>query len=192
MKKPICVAVGVAMGSIGLTCVQSASGAGFQLWEQSASGLGTSFASSATAEDASTVFWNPAGMTYLQGVNFSLAGHAIKLTTEFKNKGSNITLPGGLTPPTGVPISGGDGGDPFSVAFVPNFYYAHAISERLRIGVGVGAPFGLVTEYDDGWVGRYHALKSDLMTTNINPSIAWKINDAVSIGGGLNVCSRQP
>jgi long-chain fatty acid transport protein len=186
MRKPRCVCMTTVSGFIVLAGASQAQGAGFQLYEQSVSGLGTSFASTAAAEDASTVFWNPAGMAYLPGINVSAAAHVLRTSAKFNNQGSNIVLPG-LTPPGGVPISGGNGGDAGVVAVIPNLYYAHAISDALRVGVGVNAPFGLTTEYDDGWVGRYHALKSDLTTININPSVAWKINDAVSIGGGLNI-----
>ncbi len=163
--------------------ISNAHAAGFQLFEQSVSGLGTSFASTAAAEDASTLWWNPAGMSYLSGTNFSLAGHIVKPTAEFENQGSRTFLP----PPNGLPMSGGNGGDAGDIAFIPNFYLTHGLTDKLTLGVGVNSPFGLTTEYDDGWVGRYHALKSALLVVNINPSIAWKINDAFSIGGGVNL-----
>jgi long-chain fatty acid transport protein len=163
--------------------VSNTNAAGFQLFEQSVSGLGTSFASTAAAEDASTVWWNPAGMSYLSGGNFTLGGHIIKPTAKFENQGSRTLLP----PPSGLALSGGNGGDAGGVAFLPNLYYVHGLTDRLSLGVGVNSPFGLTTDYDEGWVGRYHALKSALTIVNINPSVAWKINDSVSIGGGLNL-----
>jgi long-chain fatty acid transport protein len=164
--------------------ISNAQAAGFQLFEQSVSGLGTSFASTAAAEDASTIWWNPAGMSYLPGANFTLAGHIIKPTAEFENQGSRTLLP---TAAGGLPLSGGNGGDAGGIAFLPNLYYSHSLTDRLSLGVGVNSPFGLTTEYDDGWVGRYHALKSALTIVNINPSIAWKINDSFSVGGGVNL-----
>ena len=163
--------------------ISSADAAGFQLFEQSVSGLGTSFASTAAAEDASTVWWNPAGMSYLSGANFTLAGHIVKPTAKFENQGSRTLLP----PPSGLPLSGGNGGDAGGIALVPNMYYTHSLTDTLSFGIGVNAPFGLTTEYDDGWVGRYHALKSALTVININPSVSWKINDSFSVGGGLNL-----
>ena len=164
--------------------ISNAQAAGFQLFEQSVSGLGTSFASTAAAEDASTVWWNPAGMSYLSGGNFTLAGHIIKPTAEFENQGSRTLLP---TASGGLPLSGGNGGDAGGVALLPNIYYAHRVTDRLSLGIGVNSPFGLTTEYDDGWVGRYHALKSALTIVNINPSVAWKINDSFSLGGGVSL-----
>jgi long-chain fatty acid transport protein len=175
------LSVAVSVSAIGM--VSNAQAAGFQLFEQSVSGLGTSFASTAAAEDASTVWWNPAGMSYLSGGNFSLGGHIIKPTAEFENQGSRTLLP----LPNGLPMSGGNGGDAGGIALLPNIYYAHGVTDRLSLGIGVNSPFGLTTEYDDGWVGRYHALKSALTIININPSVAWKINDSFSLGGGLNL-----
>ncbi len=175
------ISVTVCIASTGwASCAHAA---GFQLFEQSVSGLGTSFASTAAAEDASTLWWNPAGMSYLSGTNFTLAGHIVRVTAEFKNEGSRTFLP----PPNGLPLSGGNGGDAGGVAFIPNFYLTHSVTDKLSLGVGVNSPFGLTTEYDDDWVGRYHAIKSELLVVNINPSIAWKINDAFSIGGGVNL-----
>lgn len=153
--------------------------AGFALIEQSGSGLGNAFAGGAAgAEDASTIFFNPAGMTYLPDNQLVIAAHAIRPSADFNDNGSHHAL--------GILNGGGDGGDAGGWAFVPNFYFARAISENVRIGIGVNAPFGLKTEYDKGWVGRYQALKSDLKTININPSIAFKASDTVSLGFGIS------
>lgn len=60
------------------------------------------------------------------------------------------------------------------------------MSDRLAVGIGVNAPFGLATKYDRDWVGRYHAVESDMLSVNINPSVAYEINDNLSIGGGFS------
>jgi len=70
---------------------------------------------------------------------------------------------------------------------VPNLYISSQYNDRLWLGVGVNAPFGLRTEYDNDWVGRYHAVKSELLTININPSLAFKVDDHVSIGAGISM-----
>lgn len=160
--------------------------AGFALIEQSGSGMGNAYAgAAAVAEDASTIFFNPAGMTYIEGTQVVGALHLIKPSGEFNNQGSipatNI-LPG----PTTIIRSGGDGGDIGDLAFVPNFYYKRDISETVKFGLGVGAPFGLKTEYDKDWIGRFQGIKSELKTVNINPSLAFKVNDQLSLGFGLN------
>lgn len=161
-----------------------ANAAGFALIEQNGSGLGNAYAgAAAVAEDASTVFFNPAGMTYLPDSQLVIAGHAIRPSIEFSNGGSR-TLIG---TPFVQPLAGGDGGDAGSWALVPNFYYVHAITPGIRAGIGVNAPFGLKTDYNGNWVGRYDAVKSDLKTVNINPSLAWRVNDKLSVGGGIDV-----
>ncbi|WP_227815695.1 OmpP1/FadL family transporter [Nitrogeniibacter aestuarii] len=156
-----------------------ASAAGFQLLEQNASGLGNAYAgTAAVAEDASTIFFNPAGMTQLQAREFSVGLDFVRPSFEFSNNGSQSFT---NTPSTGA--SADDAGD---WAFIPNAYLSWALTERLYVGVGMGAPFGLKTEYNDDWVGAAQATMFDIKTININPSIAYKLNDVVSLGFGLN------
>ena len=156
-----------------------AQGSGFQLMEQNASGLGNAYAGqAATAQDASTVFWNPAGMTRLPGRSVVFAANAIRPSAEFNNTGST-PAPGGFA----LGGSGGDGGD---WALVPNAYLSWQINPQWFVGVGLNAPFGLTTDYDSGWMGRFYALKSELKTINVNPSVAFKVSDSVSLGFGIN------
>jgi long-chain fatty acid transport protein len=156
--------------------------AGFASTEHGTSGLGNAFAGAAAlAEDPSTVWFNPAGMTFLEGRQFAAALHVGVPSIEFQNEGST------LSPLVGNgPLSGGDGGDAGDTFLVPNLYYVHSLSEQFTFGLGINAPFGLTTEYDDDWVGRYHAINTELVTVNINPNLAWKINDAVALAFGLN------
>ncbi len=158
-------------------------GAFFQVQESSPKGAGNANAGgAAVAEDASTVWYNPAGLTRLQGSQLVVGGHFIVPSTKFDNEGSTIT---GLL--GGAPLTGGDGGDAGDDALVPNLYYARPINDDLTFGIGLDVPFGLRTEYDDGWVGRYHALESEIKTVNINPAMGYQLNDQVSIGGGISV-----
>src|SRR5690606_19509578 len=73
-----------------------------------------------------------------------------------------------------------------SWAAVPNAYLSWQVNERWFLGLGIGAPFGLATEYGDDWIGRYHSKKFSIETININPSVAFKVNDRLSIRAGLN------
>ena len=151
----------------------------FGLIEQSASGQGSAYAgASALGEDASTIYFNPAGMTRLSGQQVIVAGHVISPNADFTNNGSTDAF--------GQPLSGPNSstGDP---AFVPNLYYSAELPNEIYVGVGVNVPYGLSTEYDDGWVGRYHALRSEITSINVNPSIAWKATDKVSVGFGLSI-----
>ncbi|MGE5622750.1 MAG: OmpP1/FadL family transporter [Bacillota bacterium] len=151
---------------------------GFALNEMSAASLGNAHAgAAAVAQDLSTVYFNPAGLTRLSGRGFMVSGSALRPSAEFENRGS-VSAAG--------PLTGGNGGDAGSWALVPALYYAMEVSPDLRFGLGLQVPFGLTTEYDAGWVGRYQALKSDLITVDINPVLAYRVNDAVSIGGGVS------
>ncbi|MDD2740965.1 MAG: outer membrane protein transport protein [Rhodocyclaceae bacterium] len=154
----------------------SASASAFQLWEQNASGLGTAYAGSAAiADNASTVFFNPAGMTQLGGSQLSLGVTAVKPNFEFTNDGSS-----GL-------LGTGDGGNAGDLAAVPNAYFSLQLTPKLFLGFGISAPFGLATEYESAsWMGSYQAVKSEIITVNFNPSIAYKVSDKVSLGLGLN------
>ena len=168
--------------SVVAACAGTATGvraAGFQLTEQNASGLGNAYAGQgASAQDASTIFFNPAGMTKLPGRNAVGALNAIRPSAKFTNNGStNAPL---------QPTLGSNGGDASELAFVPNAYLSWQLGPQFFAGIGFGAPFGLKTEYDPDFVGRFHAIKSDLKTINVNPSIAYKVNDMFSVGAGIN------
>ncbi|NWF76782.1 MAG: outer membrane protein transport protein [Nitrospirae bacterium] len=157
----------------------TALGAGFALVEQSVSGLGNAYAGgAAAAEDATTIFYNPAGLTRLDGQEMILGIHIISPTAKFHNEGS--------THITGAPLVGDDGGNGGVTVMLPNLYYSKKFSERLSMGIGINSPFGLSTNYDEGWVGRYHALESKVITVNMNPSIAYKITDQLSVGAGFS------
>jgi len=153
---------------------------GFSIIEQSVTGLGSAFAgSAAAAEDASTIYFNPAGLTELNSPEVDIALHYIAPQTDFSDSGSSS--------PFGTELTGGTSGDAAKNAVVPNFYYSQPINDSTVLGLGITAPFGLVTEYDDTWKGRYHAVKSDMKTININPTLAFKVNNKLSIGAGINL-----
>ena len=156
-------------------CANLSHAAGFALIEQNASGLGNAYAGqAAAATDASTIFFNPAGMTYLPDRQVVVAGHLIRPEAEFS---------GTVTPD----IGGGNGGDAGGLAFVPNAYLAYRLTPDVHFGVGLNAPFGLKTEYDPEWVGRYQAIESEVKTVNVNPSVAFKLSDTLSLGAGINI-----
>lgn len=177
--KPSCLSLGLILSAYQLNL----HAAGFALFEQGASGLGNAYAgASAVAEDASTIFFNPAGMTYLDGTQIVGALHLIKTNGQFDNKNSV---------PVAAYASGGEGGDLGSLAAIPNFFYKQDINEQFKLGLGISTPFGLKTEYDKNWLGRFQAVKSELKTININPSLAWKLNDQWSLGFGISAMWAQ-
>jgi long-chain fatty acid transport protein len=165
-----------AVAAIGLALAGDALGSGFQLRENSASALGNAFASGAVStEDPSVIANNPAGMVGLSGNQ--LSGDL------------SIIIPSAVFSGTGVtaakqPISGGNGGNAGSAQPVPAAYGFYDASSDLKLGLAVTAPFGLKGQYRSDWVGRYQAIKSDIEIININPNIAYRISDWLSVGGG--------
>jgi long-chain fatty acid transport protein len=151
--------------------------AGFQLLEQNVSGLGNAYAgTAAVAENASTIFFNPAGMTQLKDREFSVGVAAIGPSFKFSDNGSSA----------GAFTAAGNGGDAGSWAAVPNAYMSWALNKDLYVGVGLSAPFGLKTEYSSPWIGSAQSNSFSVETMNLNPSIAYRVNDALSVGGGVS------
>ena len=165
-----------ALSALILSAVCGTAGAaGFQLLEQNASGIGNAFAGSAAdAQNASIIYNNPAGMTELQDHEFSIGAVGIKPSFTFNYSGSSG-------------VSGaGTGGDAGHWGVVPDAYLAWKLTDRFSLGLGVSAPFGLLTNYASPWTGSAQSNKFSITTYNINPAIAYKVNDAVSLGVGVN------
>ena len=158
--------------------------AGFYIQEQSVSGLGAAFSGSTTnLNDPSTMYFNPAGMTKLQGTQVQAGVHLLVPSSELTDTGStqNALIGGGGA------IGGNDGGNPYDPTPVPNGFVTHQINDRLWAGIGVTAPFGLANKYDDNWFGRYDSLKTELTVLDIQPTVAFKFNDELSLGAGINI-----
>ena len=153
---------------------------GFALFDQSASGAGNAFSGAgALVEDASVIYWNPAGISRLPaGTQFVAAGHYIRSSIKFRE--------GGSTAGVNRTDFGNTGGNAGSGALVPNGYFTMDLSQRMKFGLGVNVPFGLKTEYDPAWVGRFQGINTEIRTLNINPAIAWRAGDGAAFGFGLN------
>ncbi|MGB3293560.1 MAG: OmpP1/FadL family transporter [Phormidesmis sp.] len=154
---------------------------GFALTEQSVSNLGAAgSAGAAGLDDISTIHWNPAGLMRLPEENgVSGAGYIIFSNINFKNEGSFVV--------PGLQATGSDGGNAGVTSFIPNLYGAYSLSDRARIGIGITTPFGLATEYNSDWVGRYQAIKSELVTININPTAAYQVSNNFAVGAGVSL-----
>lgn len=151
--------------SLLLAFAGSATAAAFSVQEQDASGIATSFAgSAAVAENASTNFYNPAGLTRLEGIQISVGVAGLKNNAEYS-------------------VNGGNAGD---TLVSPNFYVSLPLTRDLYVGFGVSRPFALSTEYAAGWDGDPVARKAELKTVNYNPSLAYRLSDKVSLGFGVN------
>ncbi|WP_313739488.1 outer membrane protein transport protein [Pseudomonas sp.] len=145
--------------------------AGFALNEQSVSGMGTGFAGrSSAADDASTVYGNPAGMSRLKRQQVTVGGAAVIAKTDISGPGSNF---GGETDGDMVPLVG-----------VPMGYYVKPLDDHWSVGFGVYVPFGLVTDYGSDDAARYWGKKSHVEVITFQPTVSYAFNDKVSIGIG--------
>lgn len=146
---------------------------GFALNEQSISGMGTGFAGrSSSADDASTVFGNPAGMSRLKREQVTVGGAAIIAKSDIKGSGT---------------FGGSNDGDMVPVVGVPMGYYVKPIDDHWAFGFGVYVPFGLITDYEHGFAGRYFGSKSEVQVVTLQPTISYAFNDKVSIGFGPTI-----
>lgn len=147
---------------------------GLAINEQSASTAGTAYAGRASsALDASTIFSNPAGLSKLEG-NQIVGGLAlVKATVDIKQ--------------TGGTAKGRNKGDMVPVAAVPFGYFSSQIDENWSAGVGIYVPFGVISDYERNFAGAAHGLKSSVNVITIQPTIAYKFNDVVSVGFGPTI-----
>lgn len=149
---------------------------GFQLQEQNAAGIGNSFAgSAAVSENAGTVFYNPAGMTKLKDREVSVGMSSTKSNIKFGNSNS-----------IGAAGNHSDGGNAGDWVHTPNIYASWAVTKDIYLGLGINRPFGFKSEYEGNWVGSAQGTKFELETVNVNPSIAYRVNEKLSLGLGLN------
>ncbi|QGW76437.1 transporter [Pseudomonas alkylphenolica] len=147
---------------------------GFALNEQSISGMGTGFAGrSSSADDASTVFGNPAGMSRLKREQVTVGGAAIFAKTDIKDGRGTF--------------GGSNDGDMVPTVGVPMGFYVKPIDEHWAFGIGMYVPFGLVTDYESGFAGRYFGSKSEVQIVTLQPTISYAFNDKVSIGFGPTI-----
>jgi long-chain fatty acid transport protein len=158
-----------------------AKAAGFALKEQSGSALGNAFAGgTANAEDVTYMFFNPAGLARHDGMQAAAVVSYIRPESEVVGSSAATIV--------GSPILGRNRFDDISSdAVVPAFYGSLPLTEDFTLGLGVNAPFGLETNYDDDWVGRYHAIDSELLTVNVNPAVAWQVDRWLAVGAGLQI-----
>lgn len=151
---------------------------GMALTMQNGSQLGNTFSGAAAAEDASTVYFNPAGLTHLTHGEVAIAASYVIFDTQFTNTGSTTA---GVLPGSGT--NARDGGVD---KLIPVAYIAYPISDTFAVGFGLSAPYGLATDYPSDWVGRYHALKSELVTVNASLAAAWRVTRQLSLGFGID------
>ena len=147
---------------------------GFALNEQDVAGMGTGFAGrSSSAENASTVYGNPAGMARLEGQQVTGGVAAIDASTNIKDVSGRS--------------SGSNKGDMVPFTAVPFGFYTNKLNEQWAVGFGVYAPFGLVTDYESGFQGKPFGSKSEVTVMTFQPTVSYAFNDRVSIGFGPTI-----
>ncbi|MFZ0678915.1 OmpP1/FadL family transporter [Candidatus Binatus sp.] len=157
-----------------LALVTSARAAGLLLYETGAPDLGTASAGrAAMAGDASTAAANPAGMTQLDRSQLLTASGALLPFTNFD-----------VAPQTTT--SGGGGGNAGVFSPIGGFFYVYRLSEKLRLGVAVDSNFAFTGNYGKTWVGRYYVTYESILSGTINPSVAYEVNDWLSVGAGVS------
>lgn len=179
------------------TFAGQASAGGYQINEQSVSGQGYGHAGrSSNVHDATIVFGNPAGMSFLDRAQVSAGGTYLDVSSELSNVQANAMLDSGFAA-TGNPanatgqqvpvgtIPGTSEGDMVPGKLIPFAFYAQPLNERLAFGFGVYAPFGSMTEYEEGFQGRYFGDYTEVRVVSAQPTLSYRINDQWSVGAGI-------
>lgn len=172
MKKTFCV---FSMTIVLVFSSSQSFAAGMILYEINSPLTGTASAGwAALANDASTAFTNPAGMTRLDRSQLLVGAQPLIITSKFN-------------PSPSTTFGGTDGGNAGGVIPSLGGYFVHSVSDRFKLGFSLLSYFGLGIDYGDNWVGRYWVEKSDFLTLAMSPSAAYKVNDWLSIGVMLKV-----
>lgn len=157
--------------------------AAFQLNEHSASGLGRAYAGEAAiADNASVLARNPAAMTTFDKMAVSVSGTYIKPDVDVDGAINRVDANGNkLAKLTDASESG-----IAPAAFVPAAYFIQPLNDQWAWGIGLFSNYGLSTEYSETFPAGAGAGNTELMTFNINPNIAYRVNEHFSVGAGIN------
>ena len=176
MLKPSSIAVAIVC----LLHSGLASAEGYKLYEQSVSSMGNAYAGrGAQITDASLVYSNPAALTKLKGAQFSGGLNLIHATTRYSDASAQSA--------NGMAVSGRDSGKLTLSELVPFAFYSDHFTDNLSWGIGVYAPFGLSSDYQNDWVGRYFADETSIKVVSMQPTVAYKLSQDWSFGLGLNI-----
>lgn len=169
MKNPTFKIAAAAMMVAGAFATQTYA-AGFQLSEQSAIQMGRAMAGAGVVgDDLSAVHYNPAGMTLLSGTRMQATGTWVAVNLDYEGdsgQSENGRLKGQI---------------------IPAGFITHQINDSLWAGLGLTVPYGMGTEYGEGWEGKSRGTESMILTFDINPNLAWKVNEKLSVGGGISL-----
>ena len=150
---------------------------GFMLTEQSVAGLGRAYAGAGiVGDDLSAVWYNPAGMVLLPGTQFQMGAVMAYLDLGVTAKKDMF----------GRPSTDTDNGAKHGVP-IPNMFLTHQINDDMWFGIGVTVPFGMATEYKRTWALADHGMNAEVKVFDINPNMAWRVTDTLSVGAGMSL-----
>jgi len=142
---------------------------GFQLNEHGARALGMGGAFTGVANDASAVYWNGAGISFLKGTNIVFGASFIAPSSKFRGVAPDVTEYRGK-----------------NLLFYPvHFFGTTQLSDKFSVGLGFTTPFGLGTEWDENWVGKYLAVETSLQTFTVSPVISYRPIESLAISAGF-------
>lgn len=161
--------IAAALCSSAIMCASTASAAGFQLTEQSVAGMGRAHAGAGiVGDDVSAIHFNPAGLTLLHGLQTTVAGTYVSLDIDYK--GLNGARENGRDKPASIPAA----------------FLSYQVNDSLWLGLAITSPYGMRIRYGSDWSENQRGISGSVTTVDINPNIAWKVNDYISIGGGVS------
>ncbi|EEG34512.1 transporter [Neisseria flavescens] len=150
---------------------------GYHFGTQSVNAQSTANAAAAEAADASTIFYNPAGLTKLDSSQISVNANIVLPSIHYEADSA--------TDFTGLPVQGSQNGKITKTTVAPHIYGAYKVNDDLTVGLGVYVPFGSATEYEKDSVLRHNINKLGLTSIAVEPVAAWKLNDHHSFGAGI-------
>jgi long-chain fatty acid transport protein len=169
-------ALPIALVFLAASGARPAAAGGILLYEVGTADVGLASAGyTARAQDASTVFTNPAGMT-------RLAGNQLTLGAQLLYGDVNFSVGPGTSPGLGT----NEGGNPIGWFPGGGLFYSYSVSPDLKLGIAATGNFGLALKYDEGWAGRYYAQEATLLGVSVLPSVAYRVSDKLSLGASLN------
>ena len=174
MKRKLPITLSVTAFAGGVLLNQTAQAGGIGLYEIGTPDVGLASAGyAARAQDASTLFKNPAGMSALDSSQIQAGAQFLYGSVKF-------------SPSKAAPQGGGDGGNAVGGLPGASFFYVQKITDRLSVGFGTFSYFGLAEDYGNNWAGRYYVQKGTLLGMSLMPGASFKVNDWLSVGGCLN------
>jgi long-chain fatty acid transport protein len=170
---PLIIAAALAASPLG------ASASGYRFGSQSVAAQGTADANGAEGNDPSTIFYNPAGLSRLDGMQISMGATIVAPHSTFTDAGSAHF--------TGQPAGGTatSGYVPDAVA-APSFYLSKKVNDRWTMGLGVFVPYGAKLDFGNTWTGRYALTDMKMEAVTLNPSASFKLNEHHAFGAGID------